>query len=386
MTLGVLAPAHSPLTLAALLAGVAGALRPSSQATQALESLLRNRTGASGVVLTDSGTSALQLAMADSVREAARPIVALPAWSCYDVLSAALAAEVQFLFYDVDLTTLAPTDDALAELSSASVASIVLVHAFGVPVDVGRVRAALGPSVRVIEDAAQAWGATHAGGPVGSQGDYAIFSFSRGKGITGGSGGALLAREALHTTLAAGPRGGKDVLRAAALWGLASPVAYAIPASLPFLQLGITRYRPPRTAGPISAAAARIVLAAEPLASAAAARRRTRGAAWRDALSGHSALTMPHGAPGAEPSYLRFPVVAEDALGREAAVAAGRRLGVAASYPRTLPALASTLGVAPVATTRTPGANSLAERLFTLPTHDWVTSSVVRQVIAKLER
>ena len=50
----------------------------------------------------------------------------------------------------------------------------------------------------VVEDAAQGLGATWRGRPLGSFGDVSVLSFGRGKGWTGGVGGALLAEAVEH--------------------------------------------------------------------------------------------------------------------------------------------------------------------------------------------
>ncbi len=75
---------------------------------------------------------------------------------------------------------------------------VVLVHLYGTPakmdeiLDVCHRYGAL-----LIEDAAEAIGATYKGNMVGSFGDYAILSFNGNKLITGSAGGAALVREKL---------------------------------------------------------------------------------------------------------------------------------------------------------------------------------------------
>jgi perosamine synthetase len=384
VTFGVLAPAHSPLSLRALGAGAAGMVWGATDARLRLTDILSKMTGAEHVLLTDSGTSALQIAIRESVRSSASPVVAIPAWACYDVLSAVLGSGTAFKFYDVDPTTLGPSDAALEQLAEGPLSAVVLVHAFGIPVDVPRVRATLPDHVRIIEDAAQAWGAEWEGRPVGRQADNTTYSFGRGKGITGGSGGAVTSRSPFEVVPPPADRGGGDLLRVAVLWSLASPPAYAVPASLPFLKLGSTHFRPPRPYGSASDVAVRIVLSVAARAREAANRRRVRGNEWLAALAGREDITTVRLATEARPSFLRFPVLAADAIQRARYVVSGRALGVAAGYPQPLPALAATLGVAPVERTATPGAEVLARRLFTLPTHDRVSPDVVADTLRRV--
>lgn len=74
-----LPPVHSPVTIDALMAGWR-ALPVGSNRLPALQSHLLARYGARDILLTDSGTSALALALRIG-GQGGRP-VALPGWSC----------------------------------------------------------------------------------------------------------------------------------------------------------------------------------------------------------------------------------------------------------------------------------------------------------------
>src|SRR5207247_2360158 len=88
----------------------------------------------------------------------------------------------------------------------------------------------------------------HGGGrrgrPLGSLGVVSVLSFGRGKGWTGGRGGALLSRGGAGGNGGNGNGGGGEgglwreagvLALAAAQWAFARPAAYGIPASLPWL-------------------------------------------------------------------------------------------------------------------------------------------------------
>ena len=64
------------------------------------------------LLLTDSGTSALALALQRAARERPGP-AALPAFCCYDIATAADVAGVPFVLYDVDPETLGPDPASL---------------------------------------------------------------------------------------------------------------------------------------------------------------------------------------------------------------------------------------------------------------------------------
>ena len=93
-----------------------------------------------------------------------------------------------------------------------------------------------------------------------------------------------------------------------------------------------------------------------------------------------STLTNVHESPNVSGGWLRLPVLAKDAAGREALVAAGKRLGIARSYPRALTALARDLGISARSVTGDDGAAALAARLLTLPTHEHVRPSDLRRI------
>jgi len=352
----------------------------------ALVEVLRTRTGARHVTLTDSGTSALRLALEyASSRPGATRRVALPAWSCYDLVSAAFGADVEIDFYDLDPVTLAPDATSLRAVLAREPAAVVIVHAFGLPVAVETVREALPSGTLLIEDCAQAWGARLAQRRVGERGDFALFSFGRGKGITGGSGGALASRGPEHPVALPAPGTGvRDLVGCLALLALSPPTVFAIPARIPALRLGETRYRPPHAVGPISRAAVAVLRRGLADSDAGAATRRRVADALQLMLASHGRFSPIIAAPQAEPSWLRFPVLADSPELRDHVVREGRALGVAASYPQPLPRLVRQLRGSSASPGEWPGADRLASSLFTLPTHSAVSPALLDQLDALL--
>ena len=78
------------------------------------------------------------------------------------------------------------------EIVQGRTRAIMLVHLFGQPANMTALREiARQHNLRIIEDAAQAHGATSESGPVGSLGDAAGFSFQSFKNLSCGEGGAL---------------------------------------------------------------------------------------------------------------------------------------------------------------------------------------------------
>lgn len=371
-------PAYSPLPLRAVVAGAVGLVAGGEGARGWVSGVLKEHFGAADVLLTDSGTGALTLAIKASLAGRPGSAVALPAYGCYDLATAADGAGAPVVLYDIDSETLAPDLDSLRRALSHEVGAVVLVHLYGIPADPEPVRAAMaGTGAALIEDAAQGAGASLRGRPLGGFGDVSILSFGRGKGNTAGRGGALLAcagpgveRVADARARVLPPvRGLKEILQLKMQWLLGRPSLYAVPASLPFLQLGETLYHPPSPTRGLSAVAARTLAVTWPLGEREAEVRRSH-AARLSAPAGWG-LTTVRVPDGAQAGYLRLPFVASPAVRFEAGTPEARALGIMPGYPLALCDLRSRGFGARIRNGEDafPGARLLAQRLVTLPTH-----------------
>lgn len=379
-------PVRSPLSATALVAGARAAAGNgrSEAAVERLAALLRARYAPTDLLLTDSGTTALRVAMLAALKERSGgkwrrgAPVALPAFSCYDLATAAEGAGVRVVFYDVDPRSLTPDLESLQAALRLGAAAIVVVHLYGCPVDLASVkRLADQAGAVVIEDAAQAAGAVLRDRPAGTQASLALLSFGRGKGLTGGSGGALLAHDEVGARAVAyargllGParRGWKDLVSVTAQMLLERPHLYAVPAALPFLRLGETVHRephPPRAASPVSCAlvAATWELAEREVETRRRNAQRLLAAVGRDRTRAFEAIPT---LADAKPGYLRLPLLASAQARR--ALDAARTLGVMPSYPRALSDLEGFAARCANRDAGFPGARMLAARLCTLPTH-----------------
>lgn len=96
------------------------------------------------------------------------------------------------VFADVDHVTLNVTVDAVKAQLTDRTRAIVVTHLFGCPCDLDGLQAlAKERGVALIEDAAQAFGATWRGKKVGAFGALGTFSLQQGKHITTGEGGIV---------------------------------------------------------------------------------------------------------------------------------------------------------------------------------------------------
>lgn len=381
---------YSPVPFRALVAATAAALGGNRDSVGQLELLLRREYSADEVLLCGSGTQALQLAIQCARDDVGRQVaVALPAFSCFDVASAAVGANGPVILYDLDPLSLSPDLESLDRALAAGARIVVVAPLYGIPVDWDAIEdLASSVGAMLIEDAAQGHGAAHRRRPVGSLGEISTVSFGRGKGWTGGSGGAVLFRRGRRSPSALGASGSAANLRTAAVlaaqWGLGRPSLYGIPRAIPGLELGETVYHPPREPTSISRAAAAALLAAREAAANEAERRRENVLALRAGIAGQPALReIESRATGSIAGHLRFAVLAAEGLGGFGDPKGVRRLGVAASYPRQLgelPALAPLL----VGDSRMPGAARLVHELVTLPVHSRESSRDLGELSARI--
>lgn len=387
-----LTPAYSPVTLQSILRGAGSLVGSVERREEALEQLIVERYGSEKVALVDSGTSALALALAACAEVRGRRPVALPGFGCYDLATAADAADVRVRLYDVDPVDLSADPGSLERVVAAGVSAVVVAHLYGLSVELGEVRGiAAAADVPIIEDAAQGFGGYWCGAPLGSVGAFGVLSFGRGKGLTGGGGGALLiraeGREYALRAAAALPTsrnpGLVELLSAIALKVLGRPRLYTLPAALPFLALGETRYRPPHPPRRAPRASLGIVAANWGTSLEEAEVRKEHGETLRAAVQAAPDLREVRPLPRTEPAYLRLPVLAAPEAVARLSSSGARRLGIMPSYPSTLadlPGFSSRCEGTP--SERLTGARHLTSHLYTIPTHSRLRPADLREIEA----
>jgi dTDP-4-amino-4,6-dideoxygalactose transaminase len=304
----------------------------------AITQALKSRFGATDVLLTDSGTSALILAIRALVPPGGT--IAFPGYGCVDLTSAAVGASVKVRLYDLDPATLSPDIESVRRVIARGVDAIVVAHLHGYPADIAAVQGlAAAHGIEVIEDAAQGAGGTLNGANLGSIGNVSVLSFGRGKGLTGGSGGALLVRtpklEArmrdARAALAAPSRGGKEIVVLAAQWLFARPLLYRLPAAVPLLKLGEMVYKSPRPPRAMCRTAAAILREALQADDQEVGARYDVASGLLSLINGRSRFRPVRAIPGGKPGFLRLALV--DDSGR---CAPRPTLGFMPGYPLTL--------------------------------------------------
>lgn len=147
-----------------------------------------------------NGSVALDVALSALGIQAGDEVI-LPAFTIISCAAAIVRAGAKPVVVDADAATWNMDVEQVRGRITARTRAIMVVHIYGLPVDMDPILAlAEQHGLRIIEDAAEAIGQTYRGRPCGSFGDISTFSFYPNKHVTTGEGGMVLTDDA---TLAA---------------------------------------------------------------------------------------------------------------------------------------------------------------------------------------
>ena len=179
-------------------------------AVAGFESEFAEYCGVRHAVGVNSGTSALQLALLAAGVGPGDEVITVP------LTFVATAAAIRYtgavpVFVDVEPFTMTMDTGQIEAAITPRTKAILPVHLYGQAADLDAIMAiAHRHGLKVIEDCAQAHGATYKGSRVGSVGDFGCFSFYPSKNLGAyGEGGLITTNDA----------GGAQMLRAKRDWG-----------------------------------------------------------------------------------------------------------------------------------------------------------------------
>ncbi len=161
-----------------------------------LENSVAEMIGMKQGVCLSSGTAALHMAM--KLADAKRGVRVF----CSDLTFAATVNPVVYegavpVFIDSEKDTWNMSPEALEKAFEKypDVKTVVLVHLYGTPAKMDELMAVCKKhNVKVVEDAAESFGATYREKQTGSFGTYSVISFNGNKIITGSTGGMVLTK------------------------------------------------------------------------------------------------------------------------------------------------------------------------------------------------
>ena len=152
--------------------------------------------GTEPAVAVTNGSHAIDVALL-ALGVGAGDEVIVPGWTFLATAAAVLMVNAVPVLVDVDPDTGCVDPDAVEAAITERTAAVIAVHIAGHPADMDRLTelcAARG--LALVEDCAHSHGSTWSGRPVGTLGDAGTYSFQSSKLMTGGEGGAIVARDA----------------------------------------------------------------------------------------------------------------------------------------------------------------------------------------------
>jgi perosamine synthetase len=273
------------------------------------------------------------------------------------------------------------------------VLALVATNLYGLPNDMPFLRDFTQQrGVFLVDDAAQALGASTDGRHSGTWGDAGLFSFDKGKNLSSIDGGIIISgdgplataieREVEGLQRSSGQATLARVAKALAYVAFLHPRMYWIPAGIPGLGLGTTRYDttfPLERGAPVLAALALTML---DRLEEYTRQRRANAAALAEGLTSLGLQLIGYKS-SAQPVFVRFPVLMPNRAARDLAIARLEAAGIGAtgSYPE---ALADVPELMAYASRETTGGRSVASRILTVPTHPFVTPADIARVVSTL--
>src|SRR5688572_4288191 len=163
--------------------------RPPAMAAT-LEKEFTDKFGFKYALAVTSGTAALECALA-AMGIGPGDEVIVPAWSWISCFTAVVRVGALPVLAEID-DTFCLASGEITRLATPRTKAVMIIHFQGVSADMEKLAAeAHSNGIKVLEDCAEAVGATYQGKSVGAVGDIAIFSFQYHKFMTSGEGGMV---------------------------------------------------------------------------------------------------------------------------------------------------------------------------------------------------
>jgi dTDP-4-amino-4,6-dideoxygalactose transaminase len=396
--LRTLPPTAAPVLFGDLLSGIFSR-RPWSDEKAELAKKLCSYFGVDYALTVSSGKAAISLTLGTLKQITPRQEVIIPAYTSYCLASAVARSGLSVRLCDLNPRTLDFDYDNLERIVNENTLAVIVVHNYGLVSDLRQVKAICKKNgTWIVEDAAQAAGASFEESRVGAVGDVGILSFGRGKNICALGGGVVLTRnpiiaKALNERLQSIPPS-SIVARSGTLFtGLAlslllNPKAYSVPARIPFLGIGANIFDPGFTISKLSLLNTRLAIRVLPYLDQYNIERIRNATALKQQLREFEGCQIPESnGSSRQPVYLRFPVLIKNRQIRDDVfqVLSDQRMGASLSYPQTLDQIK---GFRPYLALlgAYPGAQEINNSIVTLPTHRYVQNKDLEAIVAIIKR
>ncbi|MDP7975826.1 MAG: DegT/DnrJ/EryC1/StrS family aminotransferase [TACK group archaeon] len=164
----------------------------SNPIVEEFEKAFAEYVGTKYAIAVNSGTAALHTAL-QAMGVGPGDEVVVPPYTFVSTATSVIHANAIPVFADVELSSYNLDADSFEKSITQRTKAVIPVHLFGRPAEMDAImEVARRHNVMVLEDAAQAHGATYKGKKVGTFGNAAIFSFYESKNMTTGEGGMIV--------------------------------------------------------------------------------------------------------------------------------------------------------------------------------------------------
>lgn len=170
--------------------------------TKLCDRWMEERFGAEKIMLTTSGTTALDMAMIMCDLEPGDEVI-LPSFTFSSTATSAVLAGANLVFVDIRPDTMNIDEDKIEEAITDRTRVISVVHYAGVSCDMDKIMdIARRHSLIVVEDAAQGVMSSYKGKALGTIGDFGCYSFHETKNYSMGEGGAIVINNPAYIEMA----------------------------------------------------------------------------------------------------------------------------------------------------------------------------------------
>lgn len=170
--------------------------------TKLCDEWMEQRFNAEKIMLTTSGTTALDMAMIMCDLEPGDEVI-LPSFTFSSTATSAVLAGANLVFVDIRPDTMNIDEDKIEEAITDRTRVISVVHYAGVACNMDKIMdIARRHSLIVVEDAAQGVMSTYKGKALGTIGDFGCYSFHETKNYSMGEGGAIVINNPAYIEMA----------------------------------------------------------------------------------------------------------------------------------------------------------------------------------------
>ena len=160
--------------------------------TKKCDEWMENRFKAKKVMLTTSGSSALDMAAMLCGIEPGDEVI-LPSFTFSSTANAFVLAGAKLVFVDIRPDTMNIDENKIEDAITSKTKVLCVVHYAGIACEMDKImEIARKYNLKVVEDAAQAVMSTYKGKALGTIGDFGCFSFHETKNYSMGEGGAII--------------------------------------------------------------------------------------------------------------------------------------------------------------------------------------------------